>query len=131
MSSDQSSDIVDRSREAKKEAKSDSSFKKLRARAFYSAPRSNQKVARKLDFDAVAEEEVEEPSTARMQLAIEASLSLLAASETDDASKKTVKKRPAKSMGLVGLSPRSPTMSKLQKRQMAMDAQFSFQGGGP
>ena len=115
-------------REAKKEAKSDSSFKKLDSRAFYSAPRPNQKVARKLDFDAVAEE-VEEPSTARMQLAIEASLSLLAAS--DDASKKTVTKLSATSMGLVGSSPRSPTLSKLQKRQMAMEAQFSFKGGSP
>ena len=129
MSSDKSSDIVDRAMEsAKKEPKFEF---KLSSRAFYSP----QKVNRKLDFDEAADDHAEIPSTARMRLALEASLHLLAASEADnDAStKKASKKRSAKSiaMGLVGGSPRSPTLSKLQRRSMAMEAQFSVQGGSP
>lgn len=133
MSSDKSSDIVDRSVDGgKKDAKFDSQFKSLSSRSFYTsaAGRSHQKVNRKLDFDVVDDEM---PSTARVQLALEASLNLLAASEADnDGSKsKNMKKTQAKSMGLMACSPRSPTLSKLQKRSIAMEAQFSVQGGSP
>lgn len=92
--------------------KIDSKSKSISRKSFYS------NVARKLYFEAAAEEEeeIEVPSTARIGLALESSLQLLAASEGTN--NKGSKKRAAKalSMGLVGASPRSPsTLSRLQK----------------
>ena len=101
-------------------------FKSLSRKAFYTNGRS---AARKLDFEFEAAAD-EQPSTARVQLACEASLASLAAADGDTKTRKRSAKA-ARSMGLIGASPRSPTLTKLQRREMAAEAQFSLQGGSP